>query len=102
MKIVNSIDKEFAIEAELEQVVLEVVGIAQIDGRLVGVDDGLDWVDRIAGVAEVNDRLDRVNEVVGVADRVDIHRVINLSCWDTSVAEWQIAEVEFEIRCLEY
>lgn len=42
---------------------MKVVGVAWIDGRNVGIDDRLDWID---GIAEV-------------ANRIDIHRVIDLS-----------------------
>lgn len=83
--------------------------MAQVDNRVVGFDDRLDWVNRIVqvarfagvdGVAEVDDELDWVDEVIGIADRVDIYKVINLSWRNTLVAKWQIAKVKSEIWCL--
>lgn len=54
--------------------VVEGVVVHEADsqvGQVAWVDDGLNWVDR---VAEGNDQFDRIDEIV---DKVDIQRVIN-------------------------
>lgn len=59
---------------KLKKFVVEGVVVHEADsqiGQVAGVDDGLNWVDR---VAEGNDQLDRIDEF---ADKVDIQRVIN-------------------------
>lgn len=83
MNIAGRINKQFAVEAKAKQVVLEFVGVVCIDGRLAGVDNELDQVDKVAGVAgvdeiigvtgvnwvaEVDDGLNSVNGIIGVAD----------------------------------
>lgn len=54
IKIAGKVNKEFATEVGAEQVVLEIVGDAWIDGQIVKFNDRLDWID---GVAEVNNDL---------------------------------------------
>ena len=51
----SRIDKKFTAEVEVKQVVLEVARVAQIDGRIAGIDDGLDQVN---GVVKVDVELD--------------------------------------------
>lgn len=84
----DRIDEEFAAEAEVEQVVLKIVGVVQIDDRVVEVDDKLDWIDGIARVTEiirvdrvvwVDDGLNQVDRVTEVTNRIDVYRVIDLS-----------------------
>lgn len=68
MKIIDRVDREFAVKAKTEQVVLEVIRVAGID-EVAGVDK----------VTRIDDRFDQVDGIAGVADRVDIHKVIDLS-----------------------
>ena len=41
MKIPGRVNKEFIAEVEVEQVVLEVIGVTRVDGQVTGVNDGL-------------------------------------------------------------
>ena len=82
MKIASRIKKKFAAEAKAEQVVLEVIWVAQVDSQVTGVYDMLDWiarVTRIARIARVTGviGINRVVKVDGIVDRVNIYRVNN-------------------------
>ena len=105
-------------KAKLKQVILEIIEVAWVDGRIVGVNNRHDWIDKVAGVTgiaeiagvagvaeidgvvRVNDGFDWVNGIVEVANRINIYRVINLLWQNISVTKWQIAEIEFEIQYL--
>lgn len=62
MRIISKVDKEFAMKVRVEQVVLEIIRVAQVDDQVAGVYNGHDLVYEIT---EVNNRL-------------DIYKIINL------------------------
>ena len=75
-------------KVEIKQIVLKVVGVVQVNGLVIKINNELDLVNKITkitGVTRINkvtgadNELDLNNEIAKIANKVDIYRIINLS-----------------------